>query len=529
MKKKILTFVLTAVMFVFLAITAFAYSKGDVNNSGDITAADARLTLRYSASLQSLDDEQIAAADVDKSGEVTASDARTILRVSAGLDSFTSAEELNALLIEPGVLNVAVCADNPPFCYMKNGQLTGVDVDVAQKYANNFGLELKLHNMTYDEIINSAKSEKYDIAITRTPYHHNLQQQGIKEQYYTYIELNAYFYKDSTYMTAEQLKNDTSKKIGVYKNSLADIIITNEVKNGEYAENRIVRYSKYANAFNDLANGKIYAFIDEKVDLFNDDAMTNGKYYLYERYSVLSSSDKFDLLSKFTMSITSDTVQQIIDSYCSAVITENSINCKTSSVTLAPGGTALIEATFESIYRNDHLIIDQSEYDVHLNEYQGKYYIIVSIPENATSGKLVCRLNLANSTTHTINVNVSKSSGAKYNFGTTSYCPDFGAFAGVAPDEVVIDTENQAIGYVYNAEKLYNAGLTESTDYEKYLELLEKQGFVADSYMTDDYSYYMLLYANESIEEAVAYTEYYYFDGVYLYLTAVSVVVSHQF
>lgn len=58
----------------------------DVNGDFTVTASDARLALRASAELETLEGDRFAAADVDKNGEITASDARTILRKSAGLD-----------------------------------------------------------------------------------------------------------------------------------------------------------------------------------------------------------------------------------------------------------------------------------------------------------------------------------------------------------------------------------------------------------------------------------------------------------
>ncbi|MDR1630639.1 MAG: dockerin type I domain-containing protein [Oscillospiraceae bacterium] len=62
--------------------------KGDLDTDGKITANDARIAIRASASILALTAQQKAAADVDADGRVTAADSRTILRVSAGLQSF---------------------------------------------------------------------------------------------------------------------------------------------------------------------------------------------------------------------------------------------------------------------------------------------------------------------------------------------------------------------------------------------------------------------------------------------------------
>ena len=61
--------------------------KGDVNCDGKITAADARLVLRYSAKLEQFSDNmQLYAADMNDVSGVTSYDARLILRKAAGLD-----------------------------------------------------------------------------------------------------------------------------------------------------------------------------------------------------------------------------------------------------------------------------------------------------------------------------------------------------------------------------------------------------------------------------------------------------------
>lgn len=66
---------------------------GDVDLSGKITAADARLALRYSAKLEKLSQEQLRNADVNKDLKVTSADARMILRVSAGLEKGFKTDE----------------------------------------------------------------------------------------------------------------------------------------------------------------------------------------------------------------------------------------------------------------------------------------------------------------------------------------------------------------------------------------------------------------------------------------------------
>lgn len=88
MKKKLLILFLSCFLLIIFSMTAFAFSTGDVDNSGAVTVSDARQVLRYVASLEHFSRGQETVADADDDGAVTAGDARMILRVSAKLDVF---------------------------------------------------------------------------------------------------------------------------------------------------------------------------------------------------------------------------------------------------------------------------------------------------------------------------------------------------------------------------------------------------------------------------------------------------------
>ncbi len=85
--KKLFSFYLIMIIILCLIIPTAAYSLGDVDNSGDISAADARLALRASVDLESLAEDAFVNADVDRDGTLTASDARMILRASVGIET----------------------------------------------------------------------------------------------------------------------------------------------------------------------------------------------------------------------------------------------------------------------------------------------------------------------------------------------------------------------------------------------------------------------------------------------------------
>ncbi len=88
-----------SVLLVFLLLSLLCVSAsakvvllGDIDMSGKVTAADARVVLRASAGLEGLSEEQIIIADADNSKNITAADARLILRCAAGLETLGNTE-----------------------------------------------------------------------------------------------------------------------------------------------------------------------------------------------------------------------------------------------------------------------------------------------------------------------------------------------------------------------------------------------------------------------------------------------------
>lgn len=67
--------------------TEFKYDvnglKGDADANGRITAADARLVLRFAAKIQKYSQSQEKISDMNDDGRITSADARLILRISA--------------------------------------------------------------------------------------------------------------------------------------------------------------------------------------------------------------------------------------------------------------------------------------------------------------------------------------------------------------------------------------------------------------------------------------------------------------
>lgn len=62
-----------------------------------------------------------------------------------------------------GKLVVATNAEFPPYEYMDNGEIIGIDMDIMQAICDDIGIELKIENMKFDSIIASVNSGKADV------------------------------------------------------------------------------------------------------------------------------------------------------------------------------------------------------------------------------------------------------------------------------------------------------------------------------------------------------------------------------
>ncbi len=127
---------------------------GDANADGNITAADARIVLRFSAKLDmntnAYEDMNYQGVDVDNDGKVNASDARAILRVAAKIDKFNKFEKNFKPFSEPTITEYdkIQIALNPAFA--KNSEVYtpgfyGENVSKVEKVFDDNELILNLY------------------------------------------------------------------------------------------------------------------------------------------------------------------------------------------------------------------------------------------------------------------------------------------------------------------------------------------------------------------------------------------------
>lgn len=78
-------------------------------------------------------------------------------------------DELPQEIQEAGVIEVGSAIDYPPFEYYDdNGELAGFEVELGEKLEEQLGVELKWNNASFDTLLPSLKSGRYDVVYGAT-------------------------------------------------------------------------------------------------------------------------------------------------------------------------------------------------------------------------------------------------------------------------------------------------------------------------------------------------------------------------
>ena len=136
-----------------------------------------------------------------------------------------------------------------PYEYYENGEIVGVDVDIAKEIAKELGKELVIKDIAFDSIINEVRTGKADIGAAGISYSDERAKKVDFSINYS-VSKQVVIVKNDKFINSINDIND--KKIAVQLGSVADTYVTENYKNAE-----IVRQKKYLAAIEDLKVGKV--------------------------------------------------------------------------------------------------------------------------------------------------------------------------------------------------------------------------------------------------------------------------------
>ena len=105
--------------------------------------------------------------------------------VDPGAGATEGADEPQFTTIEEGTLTVGSCLDYRPFEFVKNGEETGFDVELAEEIANRLGLEVEWVRANFDTIFTAVAGGQFDmVAAASTITDERLQTVDFSDPYF---------------------------------------------------------------------------------------------------------------------------------------------------------------------------------------------------------------------------------------------------------------------------------------------------------------------------------------------------------
>ena len=195
-------------------------------------------------------------------------------------------------------LVVATSPDLPPFTFKKNEELCGIDIYLAKEIAKDSGKEIIIKEMPFDELLESVRAGRADIAIGTI---------SITQERKQLVDFSAPYYKTGSVIFSPLAKSITSaaglkgKSVGITMGAIV----------GKIAEDAGGITVSFSNSF-DIAD----AIIDGKIDCAVSDAPMARTYIkdkeslaitspllTEDNYGIACSKDKPALLKKVNKTI----------------------------------------------------------------------------------------------------------------------------------------------------------------------------------------------------------------------------------
>lgn len=217
------------------------------------------------------------------------------------------------------VLTMATNAEFPPYEYVEDGKIIGIDAEVAALIADKLGMELQIVDVAFDSIIPGVQSGKYDMGMAGlTVNDERLEKVNFSTSYAKGVQV-VIVAENSSIASPDDI---AGKKIGVQTSTTGDIYAT-----GDFGEDAVVRYDNGAVAVQALIAGKVDCVIidNEPAKAYvaaNEGLKILDTEYTEEDYAICFNKADTELQEKVDGAlkelIADGSVQKVVDKYIAA-------------------------------------------------------------------------------------------------------------------------------------------------------------------------------------------------------------------
>lgn len=144
-----------------------------------------------------------------------------------------------------------------PYEFYQNGEIVGVDIDIAKEIAKELGKELVVKDVSFDFLINEVKSGKADFAAAGISITDERKKQVDFTDEYTVSNQVVVVKKDSPITSFDEISN---KKIAVQLGTVADLYVCDN-----YPDATLVQHKKYLSAVEDVKADKVDCLIMDEL------------------------------------------------------------------------------------------------------------------------------------------------------------------------------------------------------------------------------------------------------------------------
>lgn len=192
-------------------------------------------------------------------------------------------------------LILATEAGFAPYEYYQDGEIVGVDIDIAREIAASLGKELVIKDVSFDFIINEIKSGKSDIgAAGMSITKERLEEVDFSVEYAVSNQV-VIVPMDSRITSIDQISN---QRIAVQLGTVADSYV-----NKNYKDATVIRQKKYLSMVEDLKAGKVDLIIMDllpasEIVKSNEGLKILDEYLFTDKYGMAIKKGNKELLDK---------------------------------------------------------------------------------------------------------------------------------------------------------------------------------------------------------------------------------------
>lgn len=232
---------------------------------------------------------------------------------------------MGAAMAESETLTMATNAAFPPYEYYddETGEVTGIDVEIAQAICDKLGYELEVVDVDFDSIVPGVQSGKYSFGMAgMTVTEDRLESVNFSDTYATGVQV-VIVPEDSAITSIDDLMTEGADySVGVQQGTTGDICATEDIEDAGFGT--VERFKTGTDAVLALTTGKLDCVIIDNEPAKNFVAANEGlkildTEYVVEEYAACFAKENTELLDAFNgalAELTEDgTIPAIIEKY----------------------------------------------------------------------------------------------------------------------------------------------------------------------------------------------------------------------